>query len=127
MPVLEMAVSNISTGCSIVERPSWETIEAAIRRMDGDDFYQVALFLSEDEYFDTCGGPDHFVVGCKLGGFLHRAYKPEASSEDYVPVNTGQMVDYPLSECFTRDEVLQMSRTFVTKEAPDSSFEWERY
>ncbi|MEO7716541.1 MAG: Imm1 family immunity protein [Capsulimonas sp.] len=119
-----------------LNKPDWEDIEVAIRRMEGKFYTSVNISKSaeteKDEIFTlTIGGgrKDQYAVSVNFESkhIIHNLVDPMRSMLEVVEVPIGvEAFQVPLREIVTLDMALQGARTFAESGELDSELVWDK-
>jgi hypothetical protein len=111
--------------------PSWEQVEAAIRRLDrfGHPFLFLRLRedVPDDERLDVMGGEGAYWVAGLFGGYFQRRFVNLAGGGDKVRVWTSDQgfADEERFICKDVELVLKVARYFAEHGDFDPSVSWE--
>ena len=122
-----------------VAHPTWEQIEAAIRRLDGREYPILSLWASDDpalqmvdefsERLEVLGGAGAYWVAGTFGGYFQRQQLDPAGGAEEVelyPRQIEQGFGAPVRHV-TRDLdlVLRVARYYAERGEFDPSVSWE--
>jgi hypothetical protein len=120
-----------------IGRPSWEQIEAAIRRLNRFQYPAVLLWPTEDESehavdgdhecFEIMGGEGGYWLAGSIGSYYQRRYLDPVGGDDEVDVWTSDQgfADAERHICRELETVLQAARYYATHGAFDPALQWE--
>lgn len=134
MTVAQLTVSQWERGTvrnEIVANPSWDQVEAAVRRLDNDTFNDLYLQPDADNsetYLCVGGGAGRYVLAGVLAGdrfpTLIDPTRP-ADPTELIRVG-GQEGDYPANVVHDLDTTLQAVRAFWASGSFDGAgWHWE--
>jgi hypothetical protein len=115
---------------SVVADPSWEQIEAAVRRLDTSRRPFVKLFLDsavpDDDYVTIMGGAGTYWVAVTTGSHdQRRLFDPEKSSAEVAFWTSDQgFADHAFHGCDLAT-ALRAARHFVDHADCDPGLQWE--
>ena len=113
--------------------PTWDLIEAAIRRLDKCLWPAIWLFLTADKDevpdFEVMGGESDYWIACSVGGFHQRRFCDPSQGEEEIAVWTSDQgfSDSAKHICHDLEVVLRAARHFYDTGDFDPSIPWERY
>jgi hypothetical protein len=111
----------------LIENPSWEQIEKAIRNLDGEHKTIVTLEASDEIHMAIGGGPEQYIVYATFRDMefytLVDLSKPEGRE---MLVTGGQEGDYPSKQCVDLNTTLSAAKTFAELGALENSVSWEK-
>lgn len=118
---------NIDIGEEI-EEFSWETIENAIKALNGDTKTQVSL-NAEEEIHMCIGGGNNGLYNVYATFDNMRFYNlkdsDKSDTEMVELVTGGQLGEFPANICVTLDKVLKAANTFAEHGKIDETLEWD--
>ena len=124
MHVAKMMIGSASCGALYTESPTIEDVKLGIQQLDGDDRSEFGLFTEDGDYFQIGGGPQLFVVGCRIGDVLNIPYNPDIPEDQVEWIYEGQGADYPRNECLSLNEVTQAACRFALTGELDPALAW---
>jgi hypothetical protein len=112
-----------------LENPTWQDIETAIRRLDGDRCSLLILGIGDPVPHMGIGGghegkyivyatPDHQI--------FHNLINPNAAPGKSFLVAGGQLGDYANRQCIDLTVTLRAAKTYAESGQLDTSLIWER-
>lgn len=112
------------------ENPSWDDIENAIRRLDGETCTLLILGIGDVEV-------PHMAIGGGEGGqyivyttpdnmTFHKLINPKAPPGKCLLVAGGQRGSYDRKLCVGLEEALRAARTYAETGQQDSTLVWEK-
>jgi hypothetical protein len=127
MHVKHLVLGSTESDGRVVGSPGIEDIVLALRSLDGHVCTELSLQgVDDDHYFQIGGGPDDFVIGCRIGETLYIAYDPTIEGDATRWVVAGQSVGYPLNECLLIDKAEQVVRTYAASGEIDPVVAWHK-
>lgn len=110
----------------LIENPSWNQIETAIRELDGEKHTLVTLGINEDIYMSIGGGENKYIVTATSDN-LNFYVLIDATKFQQVEtlVVGGQKGNYPANQCVDLLRCLLAARTFTELGKLDSLLIWE--
>ena len=111
----------------LINKPSWNQIETAIRELNGKNKTLVTLGADEETYMSIGGGAGKYVVTATFDNFdfyiLVNLLKPDNQIEKLVV--GGQQGNYSAKMCVDLLPCLLAARTFVESGKLDTLLSWE--
>ena len=117
--------------------PTWEDIEAALRRLDAGEFAGVVLHVDDHrpgeaatEYFDVHGGPGGYIFGFHVGGRHLNSVAPEATEpgENVEVCQRDQGVWVPACHvCHDLELIVEAARWFFRTAEPHPDDSWGKF
>jgi len=115
---------------------NWDTIEAAIRRLDGRQYTEASIEKIEEESDanegEVClsvgGGPQRFLVIFRAqdgSEFLSAQGEPAAGTIELVI--GGQSADFPTNVTVDLESALELARHFADQSEPIVPSGWEKH
>jgi len=113
---------------TVVERPSWIVIEAAIRAMNNANLNDVQLELDSQEnaFLTIGGGSDNYIVSGDLTGkSFPTLTNPKAAENSSIELMVGgQLGEYPAHCVVDLETALDAVRSVAENGSFDSHFFW---
>lgn len=110
----------------MVEKPSWNQIEKAIRELDGKNQTLVTLGINDDTYMSIGGGENKYIVTATFDNFNFYVSIDSAKSQQIdTLVAGGQKGNYPANQCVDLLHCLLAARTFTEAGKLDDLLTWE--
>ena len=115
-----------------IQHPTWEDIEAAIRRLDKDCYPYVNLFRAEHAEeddpidFNVIGGDGEYAFDCRVADTEYRYFDPTQSDKEVAIWLSDQ--GWQCAEtyvCYDVTVVLQATRYYCEHGTPDPSLTWQ--
>jgi hypothetical protein len=109
--------------------PTWQDIESAIRRLDGDTCSLLILGLSDPvPHLAIGGGQDgkYIVYATPDNLTFYNLINPQAAPGKSMLVAGGQQGDYANKQCVGLPEVLRAAKTYAESGRLESSLVWEK-
>lgn len=132
--VTEYDATGFNRRLVVTNDPTWEQIEAAIRRLDRFRFPYVWLYPVADAdprdvpAFEVMGGKRAYVVCGNVGGYFQRRFlNPDAEDDEEVQVwRSDQGCEQPAKHVLRDLEtVLRVTRHFCETGEYDPSIRWD--
>jgi immunity protein Imm1 of predicted polymorphic toxin system len=108
--------------------PSWEDIEAALRKLDGESCSLVVLGIGDPPvpHMAIGGGNGKYIVYATAdNAVFHKAMNTRAPDRKCSIVAGGQRGMYDLRMCVTFDQALRAAETYALTGTLDPSLSWE--
>jgi hypothetical protein len=110
----------------LIENPSWNQIETAIRELDGEKHTLVTLGINEDIYMSIGGGENKYIVTATSDNLnFYVLIDATKSQQVETLVVGGQKGNYPANQCVDLLRCLLAARTFTELGKLDSLLIWE--
>jgi Immunity protein Imm1 len=121
----EKWIGNKNEG-DLIENPSWNQVEKAIRELDGEHQTLVTLGVNEDTYMSIGGGENKYIVTVTFDNFNFYILIDSTKSEQIEKlVVGGQKGNYPANQCVDLLRCLLAARTFTELGKLDDLLTWE--
>jgi Immunity protein Imm1 len=121
----EKWIGNKNEG-DLIENPSWNQVEKAIRELDGEHQTLVTLGVNEDTYMSIGGGENKYIVTVTFDNFNFYILIDSTKSEQIEKlVVGGQKGNYPATQCVDLLRCLLAARTFTELGKLDDLLTWE--
>jgi hypothetical protein len=121
----EKWIGNQNEG-DLIENPSWNQVEKAIRELDGENQTLVTLGVNEDTYMSIGGGENKYIVTVTFDNFNFYILIDSTKSEQIETlVVGGQKANYPANQCVDLLHCLLAARTFIEVGKLDDLLTWE--
>ena len=110
-----------------VEVTEPETIETAVRQLNGDSFNLIILSTGEETpHLGIGGGPDEFIVYFTSDNLSFENLVGDDSRTGTVELVCGdQLGDFPARRAASADQAVQAALYFARNVKPDPSLQWE--
>ena len=124
---VENWVGNRNEG-ELIEAPTWEQIETAIRELDGYQKTLVTLGANDDTYMAIGGGKARKYIAYITFDNLSFYNLVDSSKSDDLEalVVGGQAGDYPTKMCVNWKTALKAAKTFTESGKLEQSVDWEK-
>jgi hypothetical protein len=112
----------------VIVNPSWIEVEAAIRRLDRNNWQEAYLFPAEDAttWLGICGGDDKFIAtGLKEGAAFPTFVGSPGSTGLCMATVGGQEGGYPASWIATLDQTLKVAQAFYSSGGFECGIQWQ--
>lgn len=110
----------------LIENPSWNQIETAIRELDGEKHTLVTLGINEDIYMSIGGGENKYIVTATSDNLnFYVLIDATKSQQVETLVVGGQKGNYSVNQCVDLLRCLLAARTFTELGKLDSLLIWE--
>jgi hypothetical protein len=113
----------------LLDNPTWQDIEVAIRRLDGDSCSLLSLGFDDPvPHMGIGGGEDgkYIVYATADNWVFHNLIHPQAPPGKSLLVAGGQRGAYANKQCVGLPEVLRAAKTYAESGQLDSSLVWEK-
>ena len=110
-----------------LDNPSWDEIEKAIRRLDGERCSLVILGIGDPvPHMGIGGGGEgkYIVYTTRDNMHFHTLINPSAPAGKCMLVAGGQLGDYEQKKCVSLREALQAAKTYAETGQIDSGLTW---
>lgn len=111
-----------------MENPTWEQIETAIRRLDGERCTLLILGVGDPvPHMGIGGGEDgkYIVYATPDNMSFHTLVNPGAPPGKCMLTAGGQAGDYELKRCVSLREVLLAAKTYAETGQIEAGLSWE--
>ena len=111
-----------------IKNPTWERIETAIRRLDGERCTLLILGVGDPvPHMGIGGGEDgkYIVYATPDNMSFHTLVNPSAPPGKCMLTAGGQAGDYDLKRCVSLREVLLAAKTYAETGQTDAGLTWE--
>ena len=111
------------------EKPDWDEIERAIRRLDGNTCSLLILGIGDPVPHMAIGGGEagkYIVYATPDNWIFHKLMNPHASPGKSYLVAGGQRGDYANKQMVTLADVLRAAKTYAETGQLDSNLVWEK-
>lgn len=117
-------------GCPMTENPTWSDIEAAVRRLDGQNCSLLILGIGEPPtpHMAIGGGNDgrYIVYSTPDNAVFYTLFNPTAPRGKRSLVAGGQRGDYDLEICVDLSDALRAAKTYAETGGLDPALTWKR-
>lgn len=113
----------------LLDNPTCQDIEAAIRRLDGDSCSMLVLGIGDPvPHMGIGGGEDgkYIVYATPDNWVFYNLINPKAPPGKSFLVAGGQRGDYANKQCVGLAEVLSAAKTYAESGRLESSLVWEK-
>lgn len=113
----------------LLDNPTWQDIETAIRRLDGDACSMLVLGIGDPvPHMGIGGGEDgnYIVYATPDNWVFYNLTNPEAPPGKSFLVAGGQRGDYANKQCVGLTEVLRAAKTYAESGQLEASLIWEK-
>lgn len=113
-----------------LRNPTWQDIESAIRRLNGDTCSLLILGIGDPvPHMAIGGGQDgkYIVYATPDNLTFYNLINPQATPGKLLLVAGGQQGDYANKQCVGLTEVLNAAKTYAEAGRLESSLVWEQH
>lgn len=114
----------------VYENPTWEKVEALIKRLDGDRRSYLMMAASREDLSEkilSIGGGNNGIYICfYYDGDEYNIYNQLCDSDQEVDIFMGEMSRRSRKECVNLDSVLLAAKTFFEEGVRDPRLKWHR-
>lgn len=111
------------------KNPTWNDIESAIRRLNGEDCTLLILGIGDPVPhmgIGGGGGGNYIVYATPDNLTFHNLINPKALKGKCELKAGGQYGDYDLRQCVSLDSVLRAAKTYAETGQIEATLTWEK-
>ncbi|MDC3982186.1 Imm1 family immunity protein [Polyangium jinanense] len=110
-----------------VDRPSWDDVDKAIRRLDAKTYTIVTVQGPGEQHLAIGGGSGRYIVYATFDNCEFWNLLSTDSTNGMVLLNAGgQEGDYPAAQIVDQEQARTAARTFLLDLRLEPSLRWER-